>query len=231
MAWFRRLREAPVTSLFIVANLCFYLIMAAWSGHLLWFDADTLVDAGALLWDPRVGVSRWRWLTAAFIHTGLPHIAMNLWVLGQIGILSEAALGRGLVAGAYVFTGVLGNAVSYTLASSRHREMISAGASGAIMGLIGMAATFAWLTGQKRAARTLAFNILLVLGVGLSLSARGVSLVDNGAHIGGLVGGVALGLARVRMTRPPPRWLDVTLVVASLALAAVAFLVVQLRSG
>ena len=231
MAWFRRLREAPVTSLFIVANLVVYLIMAAWSGHLLWFDGDTLVYAGALVWDPRVSVSHWRWLTAAFIHTGLPHIAMNLWVLGQIGILSEAALGRGLVAGAYVFTGVLGNAVSYMLASSRHKAMISAGASGAIMGLIGMAATFAWLTGQRRAARTLAFNILLVLGVGLSLSARGVSLIDNGAHIGGLVGGVALGLARVRMTRPTPRWLDVTLVVASLALAAIAFLAVQLRSG
>src|SRR6516162_2636879 len=232
MAWFRRLREAPVTSLFIAANLAVYLIMAAWSGHLLSFDGETLVDAGALLWDPNfVDTSRWRWLTAAFIHTGLPHIAMNLWVLGQIGILSEAALGRGLVAGAYVFTGVLGNAASYTLASSRNHEMISAGASGAIMGLIGMAATFAWLTGQRRAARTLAFNILLVLGVGLSLSARGVSLVDNGAHIGGLVGGVALGLARVRMTRPTPRWLDVTLVVASLALAAIAFLAVQLRPG
>jgi rhomboid protease GluP len=231
MTWFRRLREAPVTSLFIVVNLVVYLVMAAWSGHLLWFDADTLVDAGALVCAAGADASRWRWLTAAFIHTGLPHIAMNLWVLGQIGILSEAALGRGLVAGAYVFTGVLGNAASYLLASSRHREMISAGASGAIMGLIGMAATFAWLTGQKQAARTLAFNILLVLGVGLSLSARGVSLVDNAAHMGGLAGGIVLGLLRVRMTRPVPRWLDRTIVGASLALAAVAFLAVQLHPG
>jgi rhomboid protease GluP len=231
MSWFRRLREAPVTTLFIVVNLVVYLVMAAWSGRLLSFDADTLVDAGALVCSPGAAVSHWRWLTAAFIHTGLLHIAMNLWVLGQIGILSEAALGRGLVAGAYVLTGTLGNAASFVLASSRHREMISAGASGAIMGLIGMAATFAWLTGQRAAARTLAFNILLVLGVGLTLSARGVSLVDNAAHIGGLVGGIALGLARVRLTRPVPRWLDRLVIAGSLGLAAVAFLAVQLRPG
>ena len=34
---------------------------------------------------------------------------MNLWVLGQIGVLSEPALGRGLIAATYVVTGVLGN--------------------------------------------------------------------------------------------------------------------------
>jgi membrane associated rhomboid family serine protease len=67
--------------------------------------------------------------------------------------------------------------------------------------------------------------------VGLTLSARGVSLVDNAAHIGGLVGGIALGLARVRLTRPVPRWLDRLVIAGSLGLAAVAFLAVQLRPG
>ena len=67
-----------------------------------------------------------------------------------------------------------------------------------------------------------------MLGVGLSLSFSGRSMVDNAAHIGGLVAGVALGVARFRMPRPLPRWLDRGLVVWVLLLAALAFAVVAL---
>jgi hypothetical protein len=91
------------------------------------------------------------------------------------------------------------------------------------MGLIGMAATFAWLTGQRRVARVLALNILFVLGVGLGLSGAGVALVDNGAHIGGLVAGAALGLVRTRVRAAPPRWLEAVLIAASFLVTAVAF--------
>ena len=231
MNWIRRLREAPVTLAFIIVNLIVFAVMAAASGRLLSFDGVTLIEAGSSVYRPGFEISHWRWLTAAFIHVNLLHILMNLWVLGQIGIISERALGRGLIAAAYVVTGTLGNAASYAMAASRGEALNSAGASGAIMGLIGMAATFAWLSGQRAVAKALAFNILFVLGVGLSLSARGVSLVDNAAHIGGLVAGVILGAIRVRVTRPAPRWLDSLLIGVSLALTAIAFAVVQLGHG
>jgi membrane associated rhomboid family serine protease len=164
---------------------------------------------------------------------------MNLWVLAQIGVISERALGRGLLAATYVVTGILGNVLSNGLAAHSAQQQISAGglgaiqqqisagASGAIMGLIGMATTFAWRSGQRAVARSLAFNILLVLGVGLSLSAGGVALVDNAAHIGGLIAGAVVGLVRVQVRRPAPRWLDLTLITASIALTAAAFAVVQ----
>jgi membrane associated rhomboid family serine protease len=91
--------------------------------------------------------------------------------------------------------------------------------------------TFAWRTGQRRAAKVLAFNILFVLGVGLSLSARGLSLVDNAAHIGGLVAGALIGLGRAALPRPAPRWLDAMLIGASFALAAIAFAIVHFSGG
>lgn len=229
MNWFRRLREAPATAALILVNVAVFAVMVVSSRRLMSFDGATLIEAGSSAYAPGVEVSHWRWLTAAFVHVNLLHIFMNLWVLGQIGALAERAIGRGLLVASYVVTGVIGNAVSYELAASRQVVMNSAGASGAIMGLIGMAATYAWLSGQRPAARALAFNILFVLGVGLSLSAGGVRLVDNAAHIGGLVAGVLLGLLRVRVSRPLPRWLDLALIGASFAATAAAFLIVRLH--
>jgi rhomboid protease GluP len=229
----RRLPEAPVTLVFIAVNLLVFVAMVIGSRHVISFDSETLILAGAQVAGPMPGLqeplTHWRWITAAFVHVGLLHIFMNMWVLAQIGVLSERALGRGLLAAAYILTGTIGNVVSATRADLRGIPLISAGASGAIMGLIGMAATFAWLSGQRPVAKALAFNILFVLGVGLSLSARGVSLVDNAAHIGGLIAGVILGVVRVRISRPAPPWLDRLLIGGSLAIAAVAFLIVRLK--
>jgi rhomboid protease GluP len=231
MKWFLRLREAPVTCALIAANLAVYLIMFVASGRHWTFDGTTLIAAGASVSGGGADVSHWRWLTAAFIHANLLHIVMNLWVLGQIGVLSERALGRGLYAAAYVVTGVIGNVLSTVLAAGNPQMTVAVGASGAIMGLIGMAATFAWRSGQRAAAKALAFNILFVLGVGLSLSARGISLVDNAAHIGGLCAGSAIGLVRVAVRRPVPRWLDAVAIVVSFTLAAVAFAIVLVQGG
>jgi rhomboid protease GluP len=228
VSWFRRLRDAPVTATFIAINVLVYVLMVVQSHHIMTFDGETLIDAGAALWSPNVTTSRWRWLTAAFVHVGLPHALMNLYVLGQIGIISERALGRGLIAAAYVVTGVTGNLLSGALAAARGVPTTSAGASGAIMGLIGMAAAFAWVTGQRAAARTLAFNILFVLGLGISLSVGRVAPIDNAAHIGGLVVGVVAGLVRARRPQPLSGAMDALLVGLSLALTAVGFLIVRL---
>jgi rhomboid protease GluP len=231
MSLIRRLPEAPVTLALIVANLLVFAAMVVLSRRIVSFDSAILVGAGSSVYHPPLDMSVFRWLTAAFIHVNLLHIVMNLWVLAQIGILSERALGRGLVAAAYVVTGVLGNVVSIAIAAFRGEPKISAGASGAIMGLIGMAAMFAWMTGQRAAAKALATNVLFVLGVGVALSVRGSSPIDNAAHVGGLVAGIAIGLVRARYPAPMPRWAEAVLIAASAVLTIVAFLVVQLLPG
>jgi membrane associated rhomboid family serine protease len=231
MRWLRRLPEAPVTLALILVNLLVYAAMVAVSRRVLSFDTATLIDAGASVSGTALDVSRWRWLTAAFVHVNLLHIGMNLWVLGQIGVLSERALGRGLFAAIYVVTGTLGNLLSSVLATAGGGPTIAAGASGAIMGLIGAAAVYAWRTGQRAAARVLAFNIVFVLGVGLSLSARGIKLVDNAAHIGGLLAGGVVGLWRARARAPWPRSADVSVLAASAIATLVAFAAVQFFPG
>ena len=127
----RRLREAPVTVGLIAVNLLVYLIMVAVSRRIVSFDNGTMIGAGALVSGGDIETSHWRWLTAAFVHVGLLHIFMNVWVLAQIGVISERALGRGLFVATYVVTGILGNVLSSAHAAGSPVPRISAGASGA----------------------------------------------------------------------------------------------------
>src|ERR1700749_2804894 len=132
MNLWRRLPEAPVTSALIVANLVVFGLMVAASGHLPLarsFDVEGLYGAGAT-----IGVPSWRWVTAAFIHVNALHIFMNMWVLAQIGVLAERAIGRGLFLASYVVTGAAGNALGTALALARHQHAISAGAPGGVHG-------------------------------------------------------------------------------------------------
>ncbi len=228
MSLIRRLPEAPVTLALIAVNLLVFGAMVVLSRRIVSFDSAILVGAGSSVYHPQLGMSAFRWLTAAFIHVNLLHIVMNLWVLAQIGVLSERALGRGLFAATYVVTGVVGNVVSVAIAAMRGEPKISAGASGAIMGLIGMAAMFAWMSGQRAAAKALAMNVLFVLGVGVALSVNGSSPIDNAAHVGGLVAGLAIGFLRARHPGSMPRWAEALLITSAAALTIVAFLVVQL---
>jgi rhomboid protease GluP len=222
----RRLPEAPVTSGLILANLLVFGLMVAASGHFplaQGFGGEVLYGAGATIDEPS-----WRWVTAAFIHVNVLHIFMNMWVLAQIGVLAERAVGRGLFLAAYVVTGAAGNLLGTILALARHQPHISAGASGAIMGLFGVATVFAWRTGQREIARLLGKNVLFVLVIGFAVTAGGAIAVDNAAHIGGLVAGALIGAARVRWPHPVSRRTDAILIGASLAVVAVAFVVVRL---
>jgi membrane associated rhomboid family serine protease len=226
MSWFRRLSQTPVTAGLLVANVLVYAVMAIPTRHFTAFNSEELIIAGANLAGIRVDVTHWRWLSAAFIHVNLLHILMNMWVLSQIGAVSEAAIGRGLIAASYVVTGTAGNMLSTAIANMRGRPLISAGASGAIMGLIGIAVVFAWRTGQKTIAKNLLVNVGMVLLMGVLVSG-----VDNGAHIGGLLAGGAIGYLRVRWPRPFPRWLDVSLIGLSVAVSVAAFVIVWSYGG
>ena len=233
MAWLKRLREAPVTAALLAANILVYVAMVVAGQRAFGFSQETLIRAGANLVQPGVveQITRWRWLTAAFIHVNAIHIFMNMMVLVQIGVLAERIFGGGLLALAYVVTGVAGNAVSTAWATAHGTQLLSAGASGALMGMMGMIAVVAWRAGMRPVASALLKNagFLLVLGIALSASGRG--FMDNGAHAGGLAAGLALGATRAAVRRPLPRAFDRACGAAAFVLAAVAFAVVLAGRG
>ncbi|HXN24300.1 MAG TPA: rhomboid family intramembrane serine protease [Candidatus Dormibacteraeota bacterium] len=135
----------------------------------------------------------WRLVTAIFLHGSLIHIAMNSWVLMDIGPPVEKVYGSARYLFLYVATGAIGFFVS---ALSGH---FSVGASGSIMGLVGLLLA---ITNRRGGAYMATFRRQLMVWV-LSIFIFGLVVrgVDNYAHFGGLASGFLLG--RVFADREP----------------------------
>ena len=151
------------------------------------------VRLGASLpWTYNIG-QPWRLITAIFLHGGLLHIVFNMWVLMDIGPMVEELYGSAR----YLFLFVATGAAGYLLSSFLGH--LSVGASGALLGLIGV--LLAATTGRKnlaaQALRSALIRWLIYIGV-LGFIFSGT---DNAAHFGGLVAGYLLG--RLMVDRLP----------------------------
>jgi len=128
----------------------------------------------------------YRLLTSGFLHLDILHIAFNMYVLYWVGRLLEPAIGRRRFLAIY-FTGLLAGSLGVMIASPLSP---TAGASGAIFGLMGAAFYEAHRRGVDQVRNQLL--ILIVVNLVLSASLPDISL---GAHIGGLIGGGLATLA------------------------------------
>lgn len=143
--------------------------------------------------DRILGGEWWRLVTAIFLHGSLIHIAMNSWVLMDIGPPVEKVYGSARFLFLYITTGVIGFLFSAFAGNA------SVGASGSIMGLIGLLLA---ITTRRGGAYMLSFRKQLVVWVvSIFLFGFFVSGVDNFAHFGGLASGFLLG--RVFVDREP----------------------------
>ncbi len=128
----------------------------------------------------------YRLVTSGFLHLDILHVGMNMYVLYWVGRLLEPAIGRARFLSIY-FTGLLAGSLGVMIASPLDG---SAGASGAIFGLMGAAFTEAHRRGADQVRNQLV--ILIVINLVLTLSIPGISI---GAHVGGLLGGGLATLA------------------------------------
>ncbi|MBN1312456.1 MAG: rhomboid family intramembrane serine protease, partial [Anaerolineae bacterium] len=129
----------------------------------------------------------WRLFTPMFLHGGFVHLGVNSYSLYLIGPRVERSFGHFRFLAIYVLSGVAGSVVSFALGPYQ-----SIGASGALFGLIGALVPMLYLNRKIFAnTRQQIANIIIVIGLNLfyGFSAGGI---DNWAHIGGLVSGLAL---------------------------------------
>ncbi len=169
-------------------NIAVWLLMTAMGGS---ENPLVLIRFGAKYNPLIVAGQYWRLLTATFVHIGIMHLVFNAWALFNLGLEIETRFGRTRFLALYLLSGLLGSASSFL-----GNNALSAGASGAIFGLIGAAIAY-FATYHHRFGhwgRNRLVSVLIVAGYNLvwGLTAPGI---DNLGHIGGLVGGLILGWA------------------------------------
>jgi rhomboid protease GluP len=131
----------------------------------------------------------YRFLTAMFLHGGWLHLAFNAYALYALGPEAERIYGTVRFLALYFIAGLAGGVASYALNPSP-----AVGASGAIFGLIGGLAAFYYVSRRllgevsRQQLGSLITVIMINLFIGFS-----TPVIDNTAHIGGLIGGAAVG--------------------------------------
>lgn len=172
----------------LAVNVLVFLAMTLSGGS---ENTDVLVRFGAKVNGRIAAGEYWRFLTPMFIHIGLLHLAFNSYALYALGTEVERLFGSAPFAVMYLLSGFSGVAASFAF-----NDHLSAGASGAIFGLVGALGYFfaRYRNLLGRAGRRQLVNIVVVAAYNLAFGFLYPG-VDNHGHLGGLVAGVALGWA------------------------------------
>jgi membrane associated rhomboid family serine protease len=180
----------PATVILIAINVVVYLVeIAKGSGGLGEQSINTIYEMGGL-WGPAVHVLHqwWRIITSGFVHVSVFHIGFNMLLLYFMGRLLEPAIGWLRFTLLYFVCLIAGSFVALWFSP----DTVSAGASGAIFGVLG--ATFIIARGRNMEAIAGQIGFLIIFNLVFTFADAGISI---GAHVGGLVAGVLCGLTIV----------------------------------
>lgn len=191
----------PVTTVLVGLNVAVFVAMAL-SGLSITEPTTEQLKLWGANWGPlSLGTQPWRILASNYLHIGIIHIAFNMWCLWDLGNLAERIFDRWTYVLAYTACGIAGSLASLWW----HPFVVGAGASGAIFGLAGalMAALYLGnLPIPKQAMRQTLRSLVIFAIYNLGFGAVGGN-IDNSAHIGGLLCGLALGaILAKRLTSP-----------------------------
>jgi membrane associated rhomboid family serine protease len=176
----------PATVVLIAINVVVYLIEVAHGGGGTSLSTKDVYEMGGL-WGPAVseGGDWWRTITAGFVHVSIIHIALNMYLLFILGRLMEPSIGSARFVFLYFASLLAGSFVALLF----EPNVVSAGASGAIFGVLG--ATFVIARGRKLDAIAGQIGILILINLVFTFSDGQISI---GAHVGGLVSGIICGV-------------------------------------
>ncbi len=179
-----------ITPLIIELNLAVFIIMVACGVNFFAPEVADLLQWGGNFKPLVLSGQWWRLFTCMFLHSGIIHVAFNMYALFFIGVYLEPLLGRLRFATAYIAAGLLSSLAS----TWWHTEnLVSVGASGAVFGLYGV--FLALLTTNiidKHARQSLMTSVGIFVFYNLFYGFSHKE-VDNSAHIGGLLGGLLIG--------------------------------------
>lgn len=181
--------KKPIVTYILIAlcTIVFILMYALGSGS---YDNQTLINFGAL-YKPYILYYNdyYRLITCTFVHIGIAHLLCNMYCLYVIGSQLESFLGKWKYLLIYLFSALSGAIFSCVFSNNT----ISAGASGAIFGLLGSLLYFGYHY-RVYLGNVLKSQIIPLIILNLLLGFVLVG-IDNAAHIGGLIGGMLITMA------------------------------------
>ena len=186
--------EAVCTVALIVVNVAVFMIMTMFGDT---EDAVFMLQHGAM-YEPFVIQQHeyYRIITCLFLHFGIDHLLNNMVMLGALGWNLELEIGKVRFLVIYFVSGIAGNILSLFYDLSTENPAVSAGASGAIFGLMG-ALLYVVILNRGRLGRLSGRGMLIMVVLSLYFGFAS-SGVDNFAHIGGLVSGFILAVILYR---------------------------------
>ena len=173
---------ALVTKVLVGASL-FVFVLDSVSG----LRGRSPVATGFALFGPAVASGEWyRLITSGFVHYGIFHLGFNMVLLYRFGVMLESVLGPVAFLALYLASALAGSFGAVLLSPMA----LTAGASGAVFGLVGATAVGM----RRRGVDVWRSDVggLLVLNLVLTFVVPGISI---GGHLGGLLGGLAVGWA------------------------------------
>lgn len=151
-------------------------------------DIETLLFFGANLDDLVRNGDFYRLVTCIFLHIGFFHLLCNMYSLYIIGKEIESLYGKIKYLIIFLGSGICGSILSTAFT----HNTVSAGASGAIFGLLGSLLYFGYYY-RAYLGNSIKKSILPVIAINLFIGFTN-SGIDNAAHIGGLVGGILISM-------------------------------------
>jgi len=179
--FFRKYGKA--TSTLFLINVAVYVVESIASGNPISISMGVLLRIGQ--WNYAVLHYGWWWqlFTAMFVHVSILHIGFNMYFLLMMGRELEAILGPKRLVMVYLVSGFMGNLITLFVLPP---NSVSAGASGALFGIVGtLIVMMGVVGGNMQAALINAFVLFLINSI--------LPGVNAFAHLGGLLTGMAIG--------------------------------------
>lgn len=173
---------------YIIIGICVFLFIMMYIFGNGSESTSTLIKFGANYDLLTKSGEYYRLFTCMFLHIGIWHLLCNMYSLYIIGKEIENLYGKSKYLVIYVLSGLCGSILSLAFS----HNTISAGASGAIFGLLGALLYFGYYYRTYLGA-TIRSSIIpvIILNLIIGLLTPGIS---NSAHIGGLVGGILVSM-------------------------------------
>nr|WP_315175490.1 rhomboid family intramembrane serine protease [uncultured Flavobacterium sp.] len=204
-----------ITPFIILVNILLFFLMVFNGVSFFSPETQDIIDWGGNYAPLTIENGWWRLLSSCFLHFGFFHLILNCYALGYVGLLLEPYFKKISYLSIYLFCGILSSLSSLYW----NENIVSAGASGAILGMYSLL-TVLMLSKQIKNKNSLNLITAIISFIVLNISGSFKEGIDGAAHIGGLVTGLVFGFILVLLHKKPK------IAISSISILTVVFSVV-----